>query len=59
MLRYAAGVLIAKGFIDTDMGKSLVSDPDLSGLIDMALGTAAGAVTEWWYWLARKFGWSK
>lgn len=59
VLRYAAAALVAKGvFTSADAGQ-LTSDPDVLNLLEVGAGLAIGAVTEWWYWLARKFGWSK
>jgi hypothetical protein len=59
VLRYIAAALVAKGvFTSADAGE-LVADPDVLNLIEVGAGLAIGAVTEWWYWLARKFGWSK
>lgn len=58
-LRYIAGALVFKGLIDSDMGTQLASDPDLSNLVNVAIGLVAGSVSEAWYWLARRFGWAK
>jgi len=52
-LRYLAGALIAKGFLDHETGQSIIADPD----IQMAIGAGIAAVTEGWYYLARKWGW--
>lgn len=54
-LRYGAAVLVARGFLTDDAGSSLATDPD----IQLALGVALGAAAEGWYFLARRFGWSK
>jgi hypothetical protein len=58
-LRYLAGVLVARGFLMESDGNMLAADPELASLIEMGLGLALGAVSEAWYALARKFGWSK
>ncbi len=58
-LRYLAGLLVMKGLISTSMGTELASDPDLMAVLELLVGTAAGVVAEWWYVLARRFGWAK
>lgn len=58
-LRYASGALMAKGLIDSATGAALATDTLLIGLIEMGLSAAAATAAEWWYWLARKLGWSK
>lgn len=58
-LRYVAGLLIAKGLLAPDMGAEIVGDVDLQAALEVGLGLAAGAASECWYFLARKFGWSK
>jgi hypothetical protein len=59
LLRYAAGALIMKGLISSDMGADLGTDPDVLAVLEIALGAAVAATTEAFYWAARKFGWSK
>ncbi len=54
-LRYGAAFLVARGFLSADDGATLATDPD----VQMVIGTALGALAEGWYFLARKFGWSK
>ena len=54
-LRYAAGALIAKGMLDSGTGDTIINDPDIQILV----GAALGAVSEGWYYIARKFGWAK
>ena len=58
-LRYASGALIAKGLIAPDMGLQLAEDVDLQQALEVTLGLAAGAASEAFYFLARKFGWAK
>ncbi|MFT3973348.1 MAG: hypothetical protein QM699_07825 [Amaricoccus sp.] len=53
VLRYLSGYLIAKGWLAH--GTDLAADPD----IVLAVGVAIGAVTEVYYMIARKMGWSK
>lgn len=59
LLRYVSGVLIAKGLLDTDFGTSLARDPDVLEVLTLVIGTGSALAAEYWYWLARKFGWSK
>jgi hypothetical protein len=54
-LRYGAGYLVLKGLLSPDDASTLATDQD----VQMIVGVAVGAVTEGWYFLARKFGWSK
>lgn len=57
LLRYIAAALVAKGvFTSADAG-ALTSDPDVLNILEVGAGLAIGAVTEWWYWIARRFGW--
>lgn len=58
-LRYLAAFLIARGYL-SDGDASLISgDPELAQLIETGIGFACGAAAECWYYLARRFGWSK
>lgn len=59
LLRYASGILVARGLLGADDGSIFASDPDVAALVETGLGLALGAATEGWYYLARKFGWSK
>jgi hypothetical protein len=54
-LRYAAAALVTRGLLSPDDGNTLMNDPDVL----MLLGAGLGAISEGWYWLAHKFGWSK
>ena len=57
LLRYVAGVLVARGFLGD---ASVISDdPDIYAIAEFALGVAIASATEWWYWLAHRMGWSK
>lgn len=55
--RYLAGSIVTLGFVDAQTGNLLF--PDFEGLIVVLLGTLIGLVTEMFYRLARKLGWSK
>ncbi|RWO34728.1 MAG: hypothetical protein EOS10_00020 [Mesorhizobium sp.] len=58
-LRYFAGILVARGLLSADDGAGFSTDPDLQMLIETGAGMVIGAVTEGWYWMARKMGWAK
>ncbi len=58
-LRYFAGALIAKGFADASFANDFAANPDALALVQAGIGAALGGLTEAWYYLARRFGWSK
>lgn len=55
ILRYLSGALVAYGVIPHEVGAEVAMDPDLA----LILGSAIGAVTEGFYTLAVKRGWTK
>lgn len=55
VLRYLSGALVAYGVIPHEVGAEVAMDPDLA----LILGSAIGAVTEGFYALAVKRGWTK
>lgn len=57
VLRYAAGVLVARGLLGADDASAFSADPDIQMAVETGLGLAIAAATEWWHALARKFGW--
>lgn len=59
LLRYLAGLLVSKGLIDSDLGTELFTDPQILDWASVVLGGAAATIAEYWYALARRFGWSK
>lgn len=59
VLRYVAGALVIKGILPDDLGNTLMTDPQVIDFLNVGAGLAIGAITEGWYMLARKFGWSK
>lgn len=59
ILRYIAGALIAKGFLDPDLGNTIAVDPEIEMGLQVGLGLVIGAVTEFAYGLARRFGWQR
>lgn len=59
LLRYLSGLLVMKGLISTNMGTDLATDPDLMAILELVFGVGFATVAEWWYVLAKKWGWSK
>ena len=55
ILRYGAGALVAKGYLTPTDASALATDPDIL----LAAGAILGVVTEVWYALAKRFGWSQ
>lgn len=58
-LRYAAGLLVAKGLLAPELGTQLSADPDIAAIAQVLIGGAFGVLAEAWYYLARRFGLSK
>jgi hypothetical protein len=58
-LRYAAGPLLLLAFVPQEVVAKIVADPDVVNLTTLGLGAAIPILVEGWYFLARKFGWSK
>jgi UPF0716 family protein affecting phage T7 exclusion len=56
--RYLAGALVAGGFLDPVIGRELGADPDIAFLIQTGIGGALMAITEGWYWFAKRMGWA-
>ena len=57
LVRYVSGALVMKGLLDAGVGKQIASDPDLVALVQTGLGLLMSAVTEGFYWLAKRYGW--
>ena len=55
-LRYAAGFLIAKGWLDATTADALASDPEIIAAVQAGLGLVVAAVSEWWYLSAKSNG---
>lgn len=53
-LRYGVG-----GVVGYEVGQNLAADPDVIAVVTVGASMAAGFITEAWYYLARKWGWSK
>lgn len=56
-LRYAAGALVARGLIAQDVGDVLAGDPDVLAALETLAGLAIAAGTEFYYRLAKQYGW--
>lgn len=57
-LRYAAGALVMKGLVDNSTGQQIATDPDVLRAVEIGLGVGLAAVSEVWYSLAKKLGWT-
>jgi len=55
LLRYIGGALISAGIA---ISPSTLADPDLVQILCFLIGGLATAVSEGWYIVARKRGWS-
>lgn len=59
-LRYASGVLVARGAIDMTTANLIATDPDLLQAVsqgaELIAGVVVGVVTEWWYSRAKRKG---
>lgn len=58
LLRVVVGALIARAWIDPQIGHSLVDDPDFAMLIEMLLAGIVWGATELWYVIAKRMGWA-
>lgn len=59
VLRYLAGILVAKGILAPEEGLQVASDPDIAMAAQIAAGAAVGALSEAWYYVARRMGWER
>ncbi len=57
-LRYLAGYLIARGWLAQD-DTGIFDDPDLVAAISYGGAALCALASEFWYALAKKWGWSK
>lgn len=57
ILRWLAGILVAKGWFAPEDGLWLQTDPDIAMIGQMALGFGVGLLAEAWYVVAKRFGW--
>lgn len=54
LLRYAAGALVAAGYMDADLGNQIGADPDIL----MIVGAALGVAVELAFAFAKRRGWA-
>ncbi|HEV7306426.1 hypothetical protein [Ensifer sp.] len=59
LLRYGAGLLVAKGLLAPEAGVLIAEDPDMQMLLQVGGGLLAGFICEGWYLLARRMGWAR
>lgn len=59
VLRYSIGYFGAKGILPTEVLQMLSEDPEVMVWIENGIAVACGALVEYWYSLAVKYGWSK
>lgn len=57
LLRYAAGALVALGFMTADLGHFVADDPDVVAIVQWVLAGVATVAAEGGYWLAKRLGW--
>ncbi|HWK64112.1 MAG TPA: hypothetical protein VNS34_04185 [Rhizobiaceae bacterium] len=57
MLRYVAGAFVAKGLLGVGDVSTLLTDPDVTALVEMAIGAGIALATESAYALAKRLGW--
>lgn len=57
LLRYGAGILVTRGLLGESDGNMLASDPEIAAMIETGVGITIGAISEGWYWLAKRFRW--
>jgi len=53
MLRYGVG-----GVIGFEVGRQLAADPDVVAVTTAAAAAVVGVITEWFYRLAKRYGWA-
>ncbi|GGF56832.1 hypothetical protein GCM10007301_15660 [Azorhizobium oxalatiphilum] len=57
LLRYLAGILVARGLVSAADADTLTTDPDVMIIVETGAGILIGGATEAWYYLAKRFGW--
>lgn len=57
-LRYATFPLLYYGLISESEASDIIADPEVIQWVSLGLGVAAPFISEGWYWVARKFGWT-
>lgn len=56
--RYAIGILVAKGFIPTELINAISADPMAVGAVELGVAAGSAFVVERYYMLAKRRGWS-
>lgn len=59
LLRYATVPLLYYGLVNENEASDLIADPEIAQWVSLAAGVAAPVVSEGWYWLAKRWGWTK
>lgn len=57
LLRVVAGAIMSKGYFDQETVDWISTDPDISMYAEMGLGFVVLSCSEFYYFLAKKFGW--
>lgn len=57
-LRYGVGILVGAGWLSSEIGSQITTDPDVAVVVDLAGFAVGGAIVEGWYWMAKRFGWA-
>ncbi|MBW3099274.1 hypothetical protein [Pseudohoeflea coraliihabitans] len=58
ILRVVAGFLIAKGWFAPKEIEWITTDPDVLTIVNIGVGAAIWAATEFYYCLAKRFRWA-
>lgn len=58
-LRYATFPLLYFGAINPNEAADIIADPQIAQWVSLGAGMVAPFVSECWYFLAHKMGWSK
>lgn len=58
ILRYLIGIFVAWAWFTPEIGEQLASDTDIQLVVETGLGLAAAAGVEWFYLLAKRWGWA-
>lgn len=59
VLRYATFPLLYFGLINENEASDVITDPQIAQWVSLLAGMAAPFLTEGWYYLAKRYGWSK
>lgn len=57
LLRYVSMFLITKGILDPEVGTLVATDQDIVVGLELLAGGIISAATEFYYVLAKKYGW--